>query len=57
MRLQWGLTREGEEGTTDDSGGPTLLPLQWGLTREGEEGLDDGDGEGAALLASMGPHP
>jgi len=37
--LQWGLTREGEEGR-QQSGGifRVFTALQWGLTREGEEG-------------------
>ena len=36
--LQWGLTREGEEGRWYIFLMGSLHQLQWGLTREGEEG-------------------
>ena len=36
--LQWGLTREGEEGPAPSTSPIPSSSLQWGLTREGEEG-------------------
>ncbi len=37
--LQWGLTREGEEGIAlTQAMHWSSVALQWGLTREGEEG-------------------
>jgi len=58
ITLQWGLTREGEEGLHWSL--HLLLShatLQWGLTREGEEGARATQCSEQKLVASMGPHP
>jgi len=55
--LQWGLTREGEEGLGNVNVRSWSQSLQWGLTREGEEGGGHYSDPGAGFSASMGPHP